>query len=97
MRIIKKVWMTGCEPCEELTTILKDVKSTVIIESYNIKSVNAKERQDGKRILQKYSQTKVPFLVFVDVDADVEYETHSITQGLPDLDMINMYLDEEDN
>lgn len=86
--------MTGCKPCEELTAILDGMPENGTefkLESYNIKSMNARERQDGKRILQTWKETKVPFMVF-DIDGR-EYLTYSIGKAfLPDADQIREFI-----
>lgn len=85
---IIKVYKSNCQPCQDLSKVLDEVKQDIEfeLEEYNIESSKFIERRTGKSYLMQFATTNIPLLLFK--DEDKVYAAHYYEEGPATVEII---------
>ena len=92
MKTIIKVGKSNCQPCQEMSSLLTEVKKDTefTLEEYNIESTKPLERRQGKSLLMQFGTTNIPLLLFK--EGDKVFAAHYYEEGQPTVEIIKQKL-----
>jgi len=96
MKTVIKVYKSNCQPCQDLSKVLDEVKKDTEfeLEEYNIESTKFVERRTGKSYLMQFATTNIPLLLFKD-EEDI-YAAHYYEEGAATAEVIKQKLNGTD-